>query len=93
MRLLKKYQNLDHSEIMFHPDLAHDIALIKEELPDINSQDEVRQFLLTLLEAINIEIDAIKNKLKDRSSEMDTIERNAKACVAYLKPLNTKGNP
>lgn len=88
MRLLEKYQNMNHSEIMYHPDLAHDIALMEKEL---NNKDDVRQFLIKLLEAIETETDAIKAELNAHAETMDTFEKNTAACLAYLKPKNTKG--
>jgi hypothetical protein len=92
MRLLEKYQNMDHSDVMYHPNLAHDIALMEKELKTApESQDEFRQFLLNLLNAINQESDSIKTELSNHSNTMDMIEKNTAACLAYLKPKNTKG--
>ena len=92
MRLLKKYQDMDFSAIMYHPDLAHDIALIEKEMTDSQSQDDIRHFLTKLLKAIETEADSIKSELNSRSATMETIEKNTAACLAYLKPKNTKGN-
>ncbi len=82
-QILKKYQDMDLTDIVSHPDIARDIAIIQKSNTSID--DQTSNFLRDLGQAIEIKTSLIENEMSDLKNEIDAIQTRTEANLAYRK--------
>ena len=87
VRILDKYKDIPSDMILTHSDLANDITIIQGAIKNASPEDKetANAFLRTLLKVIEDNIEFIQSSLSDQSVKIDTAQKNAEACIAYIK--------
>jgi histidinol phosphatase-like PHP family hydrolase len=82
-QILKKYKDMDITDIVSHPDISRDITIIQKSNAPID--DQTSKFLRDLGQAIEIKTSLIENEMSDLKNEIDAIQTRTEANLAYRK--------
>jgi len=91
LRIIEKYN--DHNGTpLSHPDLAQDITLIQNAMPNASDNETTKatEFLKSLMGDIQSQIDKNTKELDGKTDAMDMLQKTTDACLAYLKPDGSK---
>jgi len=92
LRLIKKYDDLNDTEKLSHPDLAQDIAWIQNHIDSWTGieKNHATDFLKNLQGDLKNKIHEIEEELKNKPEAMQHVQKTMEACLAYSKTHTTK---